>query len=82
LPQYDISEQAQVFANFKTEPHLRAGWIENRGSALSRKPNAALCQVTQFDKHHCGHQCVIEGVVLSERGNFQVSLHGGKGEID
>jgi len=57
-----------------TEPDLRAGWIENRGSALSRNPNPALFQVAQFDKHHCGHQCVIEGIVLSEGGDFQVSL--------
>src|SRR4029077_2517530 len=65
-----------------TEPDLRAGWIENRGSALSRNPNPALGQVAQFDKHHCGHQCVIESVVLSEDGDFEVTLDSGKREID
>ena len=41
--------------------------MKTGGCAVARA-EPAFCQVTQFDKHHCGYQRVIEGVVLSEGG--------------
>src|SRR3954454_18055993 len=61
---------------------LCASWIEDITRAQARDAHVPLLQIAQSDIHHCRHQCVVEGVVLSERWDVEISEDRREGEIN